>query len=47
MDCEFQKGERERERLPNELLQNALKKERKKENNSRVGQNNLLLIIFV
>lgn len=45
MDCEFQKGERERERLPNELLQNALKK--KKENNSCVGQNNLLLIIFV
>lgn len=36
MDCEFQK-----KRLSNELLQNALKK------NSCVGQNNLLLIIFV
>lgn len=29
MDCEFQKRERERKRLPNELLQNALKKKKK------------------
>lgn len=39
MDCEFPK----KKRLSNELLQNALKKQ----TNSCVGQNNLLLIIFV
>lgn len=42
MDCEFPKKKKKIKRLSSELLQNALKKQK----NSCVGQNNLLLTFF-